>query len=111
MRVVEIDGVRWVSDDEGRETDPAAVRAGDEVPALMAEIDRLTARLQTAERVAHEWRERCEGKWDKAHVEAAFRAWLYEGVALDVDALTLEEREAPAWADLRGRIEAEEAGA
>ena len=29
----------------------------------------------------------------------------------DVDALTLEEREAPAWADLRGRIEAEEAGA
>jgi len=107
------------------EADAATQRAAEGELAARTEVERLTgdreeltvrlraveARLQTAEKAAHEWRERCEGKWDKAHVEAAFRAWLYEGVALDVDALTLEEREAPAWADLRGRIEAEEAGA
>lgn len=93
------------------EAEAAIQRAAEGELAARTEVERLTARLQTAERVAHEWRERCEGKWDKAHVEAAFRAWLYEGVALDVDALTLEEREAPAWADLRARIEAEGAGA
>jgi len=82
---------------------------------VSGEILRLTARLQTAERVAHEWRERAgrvaESSWDKAHVEAAFLAWLHEGVALNVDGLTKEEREGPAWADFRWRLEAEEAGA
>ena len=78
------------------------------VQAAAQTIERLTARLATAEKAAHEWRERAgrvaESSWDKAHVEAAFKAFWVDGAREHTNS-------AGAWADLRARIEAEEAGA
>ena len=68
------------------------------------QIQALKARLQTAEKAAHEWRERAEGMWSKADVEAAFFEWWIDGAREHTNS-------AGAWSDFRDRIEAEESGA
>ena len=72
--------------------------------AAESEVARLTARLATAEKAAHEWRERAEGRWEKADVEVAFFEWWIDGAREHTNS-------AGAWSDFRDRIEAEESGA
>ena len=90
------------------EAEAAVQRSAEGELAARAEVERLTVREQTAERAAHEWRERAgrvaESSWDKAHVEAAFKAFWVDGAREHTNS-------AGAWADLRARIEAEGAGA
>ena len=76
----EIERLRALVRQTREEADAAVQRAAEGELAARADVDRLTARLQTAEKAAHEWRERAgrvaESSWDKAHVEAGFYEWL-----------------------------------
>lgn len=71
--------------------------------------ERYEERLQTAEKTAHEWRERCEGMWSKEDVREAFREHAREmGHAIDF----AKGVDPEAWlASFEEQIEAIEAGA